>query len=146
MAEVEAVRGAQQGGNARLVFKHTRCGCCGPLGSFLLVASVILPILIFMVSAFFAIPLWALECGDDSDLCSYYEWCATCSSVACQMRKWLPVLIAPVFASACGGARVRYGLCAPLRQVLRLPPSRLTANILVVVAPTTNRKHRGLSC
>ena len=62
------------------VLNEARCACCGPFGAFLVVAVILLPLLIFLVSSIFAVPLWAIECEDDPALCSYYEWCAPCPS------------------------------------------------------------------
>jgi len=59
------------------VLLNERCQCCGPFGAFFLVIIVGIPILIFVLSAFFALPLWAIECEDDADLCEFYEWCAS---------------------------------------------------------------------
>mmetsp|Transcript_14506 Transcript_14506/g.39437 ORF Transcript_14506/g.39437 Transcript_14506/m.39437 type:complete len:277 (+) Transcript_14506:33-863(+) len=56
------------------VLNEARCACCGPFGAFLVVAVILLPLLIFLVSSIFAVPLWAIECEDDPALCSYYEW------------------------------------------------------------------------
>lgn len=42
--------------------------------SFLVIALFLVPVFIFLVALIFALPLYAVECEDDPNLCSYYEW------------------------------------------------------------------------
>jgi len=53
-----------------------RCRCpsrCGGFCTFFIVATIFVPVFIFLISLLFALPLWGVECSHD-DLCSYYEW------------------------------------------------------------------------
>ena len=67
----DAVQSEQQ---QLFTLRQPRCSQCGPIGAFLAISMLLLPILIFVVSALFALPFWAVECADDAHLCDFYEW------------------------------------------------------------------------
>ena len=61
--------------------------CCAPFCGFLVLGLICVPVAVFGISAFFALPLWGLECAeamempgyvdlpwyDENNLCSYYR-------------------------------------------------------------------------
>jgi len=56
--------------------------CCAPCGTFMAIAVFFVPLLVFLVAAICAVPIWGMEClwqtgpvaGPESDVCVYYEW------------------------------------------------------------------------
>ena len=57
--------------------------CCAPCGTFMAIAVFFVPLLVFLVAAVCAVPIWGMEClwqttgpvaGPESDVCLYYEW------------------------------------------------------------------------
>ena len=50
--------------------------CCAPCATFTVIAVVFVPLLVFVIAAIFALPLWASECSlsGAAEFCDYYQW------------------------------------------------------------------------
>jgi len=76
----------KRSGVSFMLSKCRPCSCCAAFCTFVFVGIVIVPIAVFVISAFFAIIMWGIECkeakdeyGDDVDdeapgMCDYYQW------------------------------------------------------------------------
>ena len=65
--------------------RHCVPKCCAPFCTFFVFGLIFVPLAVFCISAIFALPLWAVECGevenytpsawsDEDNICSFFQW------------------------------------------------------------------------